>query len=77
MTQSPSLMTNEQSGGGTDRPTPHGMTGKRNAAKPEARTSMISVRVSPREKAGYVKAAGGAKLHDWVRDTLNAAASKP
>lgn len=53
----------------------HGMTGKRNAAKPEgeAATSQVFARVTPREKAAYVKAAKGKTLSEWVRETLNAA----
>lgn len=54
----------------------HGMTGKRNAAKPEgeAATSQVFARVTPREKSSYVKAAKGKTLSEWVRDALNAAA---
>ncbi len=48
-----------------------------NAAKPDAErlSSFLHVRVTPRDKAGWVKAAqrSGKKIAEWVTDTLNAA----
>ena len=55
---------------------PHGMSGKRNAAKDGASaTSQLQIRCTPVEKATWVHAAHGKKLSDWVRKTLNEAAS--
>lgn len=44
----------------------------RHAAKPEgeAATSVLHIRVTPAEKAAYVKAAKGGKLSEWVRQAL-------
>lgn len=50
--------------------------GPRNAAKYEAENlaSHLHVRVAKSEKAAWVHAAGGLKLGEWVRRTLNEAA---
>jgi len=50
-----------------------------NAAKAEAdkATSFLHIRVVPREKSAWVRAANrrGKKLAEWVTDSLNRAAS--
>jgi hypothetical protein len=37
-------------------------------------TSQIQIRCTPAEKSGWVRAANGEKLSDWVRNALNLAA---
>lgn len=45
-------------------------TGNRNAVKTDPRTSMVFVRVTPREKAGLVRAALPRRLSDYIRERL-------
>ncbi|MDG4813054.1 hypothetical protein P8629_08540 [Hydrogenovibrio sp. 3SP14C1] len=48
----------------------------KNAVKgDEPATSHINIRVTPTEKAKWVKASAGGKLSDWIRKSLNDAAS--
>lgn len=52
----------------------HGMTGHQNALKgDEPASSVLTVRVTPSDKARWVKAAqkNGSKLSEWVIRTLN------
>lgn len=54
----------------------HGMTGHQNALKAdEPATSVLTVRVTPSDKAQWVKAAqkNGLKLSEWVIRALNGA----
>jgi uncharacterized protein (DUF1778 family) len=54
---------------------PHGMTGKRNAAKDDSSaTSFIHARCKPQDKAIWVRAAQaeGLKLTEWIVQRLNA-----
>lgn len=56
--------------------TPHAMTGKQNAIKAdEPASSVLTVRVTPHDKAHWVKTAQhqGLKLSEWVIQTLNGA----
>lgn len=48
------------------------MMGNRNAAKPadERRSSLLQIPVTPGEKAGLVKQAGGKKLAAYLRGRL-------
>ena len=54
--------------------TDHGMKGRRNAAKPDDKraSSTVQFRVTPRQKAGYVKQAQreGKNLSEWVVGVL-------
>lgn len=52
---------------------PHGSTGNKNASKEVTKSSVLTVRCTPQEKAAWVKSAKGEKLAEWVTGTLNAA----
>lgn len=55
---------------------PHGMTGKQNRMNgEEPASSVLTVRVTPHDKAHWVKTAQhqGLKLSEWVIQTLNGA----
>lgn len=55
---------------------PHGLTGRpSNARKDNPCSSSVFARVTPSQKAAYVKAAGGMKLAEWIKKTLNDAAN--
>ena len=54
----------------------HGSTGNTNAAKEETKSSVLTVRCYPHEKAAWVKASKGQKLAEWVTEALNDAAKK-
>ena len=58
------------------RPLQHGSTGNANAAKEETKSSVLTVRCYPHEKAKWVNAAKGQKLAEWVTDALNNEAEK-
>lgn len=51
--------------------TQHGNTGNNYAAKDDGATSRINIRVTPEEKAAWVKAAHPGKLSEWMRVHLN------
>lgn len=55
--------------------TPGAPSGNRNAAKENPRDSLLAVRCLSSEKAAWVRAAKPGKLADWLRSTLNKAAS--
>lgn len=61
-------------------PTKSGLTGNQNATKPEdlKRSSRLILALTPREKAGYVKAASRQKqsLAAWVREACDTHAEK-
>jgi hypothetical protein len=54
---------------------PHGMTGQRNAAKPESEkaASILIARVTRADKTAWMQAAKakGLNLSEWVIETLN------
>ncbi len=52
----------------------HGNTGNVNAAKDEPKNSTLIIRCTQKDKAKWVKAAGGKKLSSWVTQQLNDAA---
>ena len=52
---------------------PGGQPGNKNAVKDDGKTSHLHIRVTPEQKAKWVKAASGQKLSAWVIDTLNKA----
>jgi hypothetical protein len=54
----------------------HGNKGNQHARKPmeDKATSFLHVRCSPSDKAGWVRAAKGGKLAQWVVKSLNEAA---
>ena len=54
----------------------HGSKGNKNAAKELTKSSVLTVRCYPHEKAAWVNAAGGKKLAEWVTDALDNAAKK-
>jgi len=54
----------------------HGSTGNTNASKEETKSSVLTVRCYPHEKAAWVKASKGQKLAEWVTEALNDAAKK-
>ena len=54
----------------------HGSTGNTNASKEDTKSSVLTVRCYPHEKAAWVNAAKGMKLAEWVTDALNDAAEK-
>ena len=54
----------------------HGSIGNTNAAKEETKSSVLTVRCYPHEKAAWVNAAKGQKLAEWVTSTLNKSAKK-
>jgi hypothetical protein len=60
--------------------TPHGNTGKRNAARdPEAAnmTAKIQFFCWPEEKSAWIRAAHPDRLSAWIRQQLNAATGRP
>ena len=54
----------------------HGSTGNTNAAKEETKSSVLTVRCYPHEKAAWVKASKGQKLAEFVTEALNNEAEK-
>ena len=54
----------------------HGSIGNTNAAKEVTKSSVLTVRCYPHEKAAWVNAAKGQKLAEWVTSTLNKSAKK-
>jgi len=54
----------------------HGSTGNTNASKEETKSSVLTVRCYPHEKAAWVKASKGQKLAEWVTEALNDHAEK-
>jgi len=58
------------------RPFQHGSIGNTNAAKEETKSSVLTVRCYPHEKAKWVNAAKGQKLAEWVTEALNNEAEK-
>ena len=54
----------------------HGSTGNTNASKEETKSSVLTVRCYPHEKATWVKASKGQKLAEFVTTALNDAAKK-
>ena len=54
----------------------HGSTGNTNASKEETKSSVLTVRCYPHEKAAWVNAAKGQKLAEFVTTALNDAAKK-
>ena len=58
------------------RPLQHGSFGNTNASKEDTKSSVLTVRCYPHEKAAWVKASKGQKLAEWVTETLNDHAEK-
>ena len=58
------------------RPFQHGSIGNTNAAKEVTKSSVLTVRCTPSEKAKWVNAAKGQKLAEWVTEALNNEAEK-
>ena len=54
----------------------HGSTGNTNASKEDTKSSVLTVRCYPHEKAAWVNAAKGQKLAEFVTDALNDAAKR-
>ena len=54
----------------------HGSTGNTNASKEVTKSSVLTMRCTPSEKAKWVKASKGQKLAEWVTEALNDAAKK-
>ena len=54
----------------------HGSIGNTNASKEVIKSSVLTVRCYPHEKAAWVNAAKGQKLAEWVTSTLNKSAKK-
>ena len=54
----------------------HGSTGNTNASKEITKSSVLTMRCTPSEKAKWVNAAKGQKLAQWVTESLNNAAQK-
>ena len=54
----------------------HGSTGNTNAIKEVTKSSVLTMRCTPSEKAKWVNAAKGQKLAKWVTTALNDAAQK-
>ena len=54
----------------------HGSTGNTNASKEDTKSSVLTVRCYPHEKAAWVNAAKGQKLAEFVTTALNDAAKK-
>lgn len=54
----------------------HGSTGNNNARKEVTKSSVLTMRCTPSEKAKWVNAAKGQKLAKWVTESLNNAAQK-
>ena len=58
------------------RPLQHGSFGNTNASKEVTKSSVLTIRCTPSEKAKWVNAAKGQKLAQWVTESLNNAAQK-
>jgi len=58
------------------RPFQHGSTGNTNASKEVTKSSVLTMRCTPSEKAKWVNAAKGQKLAEWVTEALNNEAEK-
>jgi len=58
------------------RPLQHGSFGNTNASKEDTKSSVLTVRCYPHEKAAWVKASKGQKLAEWVTEALNNEAEK-
>jgi len=58
------------------RPLQHGSFGNTNASKEDTKSSVLTVRCYPHEKAAWVKASKGQKLAEWVTEALNDHAEK-
>ena len=58
------------------RPFQHGSIGNTNASKEVIKSSVLTVRCYPHEKAKWVNAAKGQKLAEWVTEALNNDAEK-
>ena len=54
----------------------HGSIGNTNAAKEVTKSSVLTMRCTPSEKAKWVNAAKGQKLAEWVTEALNNEAEK-
>ena len=54
----------------------HGSTGNTNASKEVTKSSVLTMRCTPSEKAKWVNAAKGQKLAEFVTTALNDAAKK-
>ena len=54
----------------------HGSFGNTNASKEDTKSSVLTVRCYPHEKAAWVNAAKGQKLAEFVTTALNDAAKK-
>lgn len=54
---------------------PFGGRGPKSRSPSGAVSKMIGMRVTDEERAAWEKTAGGRRLSDWMRDTLNAAAA--
>ena len=54
----------------------HGSTGNTNASKEVTKSSVLTMRCTPSEKAKWVNAAKGQKLAEWVTEALNDHAEK-
>ena len=54
----------------------HGSTGNTNASKEVTKSSVLTMRCTPSEKAKWVNAAKGQKLAEWVTEALNNEAEK-
>ena len=54
----------------------HGSTGNTNASKEVTKSSVLTMRCTPSEKAKWVNAAKGQKLAEWVTEELNDHAEK-
>jgi len=54
----------------------HGSTGNTNASKEVIKSSVLTMRCTPSEKAKWVNAAKGQKLAEWVTEALNSEAEK-
>ena len=54
----------------------HGSIGNTNASKEVTKSSVLTMRCTPSEKAKWVNAAKGQKLAEWVTEALNNEAEK-
>jgi hypothetical protein len=54
----------------------HGSTGNTNASKEDTKSSVLTVRCYPYEKAAWVNASKGQKLAEFVTTALNDAAKR-
>ncbi|EPH0213835.1 hypothetical protein OND23_005536 [Klebsiella oxytoca] len=57
---------------------PHGLTGKRNAAKPVTASAQLQIRMTPLEKAHFsvLAEAAGLTLSAWTLEAMRAKAEK-